>query len=38
MKKRFLISFDTKNTPYIQTDILIIGSGVAGLRVQSLYD
>ncbi len=32
MKKRFLISFDTKKTPYIQTDILIIGSGVAGLR------
>ena len=32
MKKRFLISFDAKNTPYIQTDILIIGSGVAGLR------
>ena len=31
MKKRFLISFDTKKIPYIQTDILIIGSGIAGL-------
>lgn len=31
VKKRFLISFDTKKTPYIQTDILIIGSGIAGL-------
>ncbi|GAI03528.1 unnamed protein product, partial [marine sediment metagenome] len=31
VKKRFLISFDIKKTPYIQTDILIIGSGVAGL-------
>lgn len=31
VKKEFLISFDTKKTPYIQTDILIIGSGVAGL-------
>lgn len=32
MKKRFLISFDTKDISYIQTDILVIGSGVAGLR------
>lgn len=32
VKKKFLISFDTKNTPYIQTVILIIASGVAGLR------
>ena len=31
-EKRFLISLNTKNTPYIQTDILIIGSGVAELR------
>lgn len=28
----FLASFDTKDTPSIQTDVLIIGSGVAGLR------
>ena len=32
VKKRFSIPFDAKKTPYIQTNILIIGSGVAGLR------
>ena len=31
MKKEFLISFDTKNILSTHTDILIIGSGVAGL-------
>jgi len=30
--KRFLVSFDTKDIPFIQTDILVIGSGITGLR------
>lgn len=31
MTKTFLTSFNTKNMPSIQTNILVIGSGVAGL-------
>ena len=29
---RYLISFDTADVPHIFTDVLVIGSGVAGLR------
>ena len=32
MKKEFLISFDSKDISSIRTEVLIIGSGVAGLR------
>ena len=32
MEKEFLVSFSTRDATYIRTDILIIGSGVAGLR------
>jgi len=29
---RYLVSFDTSSAPHIFTDVLVIGSGVAGLR------
>ncbi|OHC00381.1 MAG: hypothetical protein A3G70_03865 [Planctomycetes bacterium RIFCSPLOWO2_12_FULL_39_13] len=29
--KRYLISFDSHTTPHVFTDVLVIGSGVAGL-------
>jgi L-aspartate oxidase len=32
MENRYLVSFNTKELPFIKTDFLIIGSGVAGLR------
>jgi L-aspartate oxidase len=32
LQRRYLISFETRRLPYIFTDVLIIGSGVAGLR------
>lgn len=31
LKRRFLTSFDTDEMPSIETDVLVIGSGVAGL-------
>jgi len=30
--RRYLVSFDTSSAPHIFTDVLVIGSGVAGLR------
>ncbi len=32
LDRRYLISFETRRLPYIFTDVLVIGSGIAGLR------
>ncbi len=32
LQRRYLISFETRRLPYIFTDVLVIGSGIAGLR------
>ena len=30
--RRYLVSFDTHHLPHLFTDVLVVGSGVAGLR------
>lgn len=32
LQRRYLLSFDTRRLPHIFTDVLVIGSGIAGLR------
>ncbi|MFP4354963.1 MAG: L-aspartate oxidase [Phycisphaerae bacterium] len=32
LDRRYLISFETRRLPYVFTDVLVIGSGIAGLR------
>ncbi|MFP4054270.1 MAG: L-aspartate oxidase, partial [Phycisphaerae bacterium] len=32
LQRRYLVSFETRRLPHIFTDVLVIGSGVAGLR------
>jgi L-aspartate oxidase len=32
LQRRYLLSFDTRKLPHIFTDVLVVGSGVAGLR------
>ncbi len=32
LQRRYLVSFESRRLPHIFTDVLVIGSGAAGLR------